>query len=56
MTGTFLVAHWVRLCAPSVEGPVLITGQETRPHMLQLRVHATTKRPHMPQLRPSTAK
>ena len=51
--GDFPVVQWLRLCALSAEGPGLIPGQETRAHILQLRVcmpqlktwHATTKIP-----------
>ena len=43
--GTSLVAQWIRLCAPSAEGPGSIPGQGARSHM-----HATT-RVLMPQLR-----
>ena len=60
--GTSLVVQWLRLCTPNAAG--LIPGQGTRSHKLQLRVHmlqlkiphAATKRSHMPQLRPGTAK
>ena len=40
MQGTSLVVQWLRLCAPSAEGPGLIPGQGTRSHM-----HATTNTP-----------
>ena len=43
------MVQWLRLWAPKAGGPSSIPGQETRSHMLQLRVH-------MPYLRPSTAK
>ena len=43
-SGASLVAHWLRLSAPSAEGLGLITGQGTRSFMTLLRVHiATTK-------------
>ena len=37
--GTFLVAQWLRLWAPSSGGPGLIPGQWTRSHTPQLSVH-----------------
>ena len=51
--GDFPVVQWLRLCALSAEGPGSIPGQETRSHILQLRVcmpqlkiwHAITKIP-----------
>ena len=51
--GDFPVVQWLRLCALSAEHPGSIPGQETRSHILQLRVcmpqlkiqHATTKIP-----------
>ena len=36
---TSLVVQWVRLCPRKVQGWGSIPGQETRSHMLQLRVH-----------------
>ena len=36
---TSLVVQWLRLHTPNVGGLGSITGQATRPHMLQLRVH-----------------
>ena len=43
-SGTFLVVHWLRLCASDGGGPGSIPGQGTRCHMLQLRIlHAATK-------------
>ena len=45
----FLVAQWLRLCAPDAGGLGSIPGQGTRSHTQQLRVH-------MPQLRPGTNK
>ena len=36
---TSLVVQWLRLLAPSAGGRGSIPGQETRSHMLQLRVH-----------------
>ena len=49
--GTFLVVQWLRLWAPSAEGPGLIPGQENRPRMLQLRVHTRSERFRVPQQR-----
>ena len=37
--GTCLVVQWLRLCTPSAGDPGLTSGQGTRSHMLQLRVH-----------------
>ena len=40
------MVQWLRLHIPNAEGPGLIPGQATRPHMPQLRVlHAVTKGP-----------
>jgi len=39
-----VVVQWLRLCAPNARGSGLIPGQETRSHMLKLRVF-------MPQLK-----
>ena len=34
-TGTFLVVHWLRLCAPDAESPGLIPGWGTKiPHVI----------------------
>ena len=44
ITKTSLVVQWLRLQAPSAEGPGSIPGQGTRAHMSQLRVR-------MPQLK-----
>ena len=41
ITGTSLVAQWVRCRAPNAGGPGLIPGQGTRS-----LIHATTKSPH----------
>ena len=41
ISGTSLVAQWIRLCAPNAGGPGSIPGQGTRSHM-----HATTKTWH----------
>ena len=56
--GTSLVVQWLSLRAPNAGGPGLIPGQETRSHMLQLRVcivqlkcATTKKRSHMQQLK-----
>ena len=38
-TVTCLVIQWLRLCTPNAGGTGLITGQGTRSHKLQLRVH-----------------
>ena len=46
--GTSLVVQWLGLCAPNSGGLGSIPGQETRSHMVQLRVC-------MPQLRPGAA-
>ena len=43
------MVQWLRLHAPSAEGPGLTPGQGTRSHTPQLRVR-------MLKLRPSTAK
>ena len=60
---TSLVVQWLRLRAPNAGGPGSISDQGTGSHTLQLRVcmpqlkqiqHATTKRPHMVQLKEST--
>ena len=45
--GTFLVAQWLRLCAPNKGGLGSIPGQGTWSHMLQPRVHM----PHLKILR-----
>ena len=37
--GASLVVQWLRLYAANTGGPGSIPGQETRFHMLQLRVH-----------------
>ena len=55
--GTSLVVQWLRFQAPNAGGLGLIPGQATRSHILQLKIlHAVTKRPCTPQLRPGTAK
>ena len=36
--GTSLVVQWLRLCAPNAGGPGSIPSQETRSHVLQVRV------------------
>ena len=41
LTGTSLVAQWLRLRAPNARGPGLIPGQGTRSHM-----HAAAKSSH----------
>ena len=47
----------VVLCTPNAGGLGSNPGQGPRCHMQQLKSsHTTTKRLHMPQLRPSTAK
>ena len=38
LDATSLVIQPLRLCVPKAEGPGLIPGQETRTHMLPLRV------------------
>ena len=45
--GTFLVAQWLRLCAPNAGGPGSIPGQGTRSHMhaATKSLHATNKEP-----------
>jgi len=44
--GTSLVVQWLRLHAPSAEGPGAISGQGTRSHKLQPGVHTpATKEP-----------
>ena len=37
--GTSVVVQWLRCHTPKGEGPGLIPGQRTGPHVLQLRVH-----------------
>ena len=37
--GNFLAVQWLRLHVPNAGGLGLISGQGTRSHMLQLRVH-----------------
>ena len=55
--GASLVVQWLRLHTPKARGPGLIPCQGTRPHMSQtMSSHATTKRSHVPQLRPGAAK
>ena len=49
--GTFLVAQWLRLCAPNAGVLSSIPSQETRFHMLQLK-----DRYRMPQLRSGAVK
>ena len=45
--GTPLVVQWVRLRAPSTQGPSSMPGQGTRSRMLQLRsLHAAAKSSH----------
>ena len=41
---TSQVVQWLTLHAPNVGGPGLIPGQETRSHILQLRVHTPQPR------------
>ena len=41
--GTSLVVQWLRPCTPNAGGPGSLSGQGTRPHMLQLSSHAATK-------------
>ena len=36
--GTPLVVQWLRFLAPNAGGPAFIPGQETRFHMLQLKI------------------
>ena len=47
VTGTSLVAQWLRLCAPNAGGPGSIPGQGTGSHMhaATKSLHATTKEP-----------
>ena len=47
MTGTSLVAQWLRFHTPNPGGPGLIPGQGTRSHMhaATKSSHATTKEP-----------
>ena len=41
---TSLAVQWLRHCAPNAGGPGSIPGQETRSHMLQLKIlHAAAK-------------
>ena len=49
--GTFLVAQWLRLRAPSAEGQGLIPGGGTRPHMQQLRVPVCVHAPSQSRVR-----
>ena len=37
--GTSLVVQWLKLHTPNAGGPGSIPGEETRSHMLQLRIH-----------------
>ena len=37
-SGTSLMVHWLRLCAPNAQGPGLILDPETISHMWQLRL------------------
>ena len=60
---TSLVVQWLRLHAANAGDPGWIPGQETRSHMVQLRVHVLQKIPHAAvkikdpmQLRPDAAK
>ena len=51
--------QWLRLHTPNAGGTGSVSGQGTRPHMLQLKdptCHNEDKRPHVLQLRPGTAK
>ena len=44
ISGTSLVAQWLRLHAPNVGGPGLIPGLGTESHILQLKIqHAATE-------------
>ena len=55
--GTSLVVQWLRLLTSNAGDTGLIPGQGTRSQMLQLGVcMLATKRSHMLQLRPGTAK
>ena len=54
--GTSLVVQWLRLHAPNAGGLGSISGQGTRSHMVQLRVHMPQQRSRVLQLRPSEAK
>ena len=55
-SGTSLVVQWLRLHTQHAGGPGSIPGQETRSHMLQLRVCMLQLRVLMPQLKsPHTA-
>ena len=43
-SGTSLVIHCLRICAPNAGGPGSIPGQGTRSHMLQLKIpHVVVK-------------
>ena len=53
---TYLVVQWLRLCTPHVGGPGSIPGGGTRFHMATESSHVATKRSHLMQLRPDTAK
>ena len=45
--GSFLVVQWLRVCAPDAQDLGSISGQGTRSHRLQLRVHMPVlKTPH----------
>ena len=47
----------LRLCFPNAGTHDSIPGQGTQYHIMQLKSwHATTKRPHVPQLRPHATK
>ena len=43
ISGTFLIAQWLRLHSLNARGLHLIPGQGNRSHMPQLSVHTTTK-------------
>ena len=42
------MVQWLRLHGPNEQGPGLIPGQETRCHMLKLRVHTPQLTLHAP--------
>ena len=54
--GTPVAVQKLRLHVPSAGSSGSIPGQGTRPHRLQLKACMPQLRPHMPQLRLSTAK
>ena len=49
-TGTFLVVQGLVLCALNAGGLDSILGQETRPHMLQLKIPCATPKTQHSQI------